>query len=574
MTFTMSSTDQLLQQAIALHQSNRLAQAEVLYRQVLAFRPDLAEIFINCALAQLGQGKREDAVEMLRRAIRAKPDIAKAHYHLGGALSGLGRFGEAVGAYRRAVELQPDHAEAHNNLGNALLCDNDPDAAGLAYERAIVLKPDFARAHNNLGFALMQRGKPADAEKQIRRAIALTPDYAEAHNNLGRALHDQRKHEDANKAFRTAIQLAPGYAEAHANLSSSLYDAGDPVAAESVAIQAVRLDSNSPAAHNALGNAVRHQGRAEESEKHYRDALRIAPNYVEGYKHLAMCLQELGRLDEAFALFDRHAEMSATGREMAARHSPVDPAHKERHDREREAWLAANPAMAQPGARVAGPAVNPANRTAAISEAWRVSDPQIAVVDSLLTPAALESLRQFCLRTSAWQESFERGYLGAVPESGFTPPIIAQIAEEMREVFPDIIGDHPLMYFWGFKYDSELHGIRVHADFAAVNVNFWITPDEANLDPDHGGLVIWNVAAPLEWTFERYNAADAEIRALIEREGGETTTVPYRCNRAAIFDSDLFHETDEISFKAGYENRRINITLLFGRREDGRLIEE
>jgi hypothetical protein len=44
-------------------------------------------------------------------------------------------------------------------------------------------------------------------------------------------------------------------------------------------------------------------------------------------------------------------------------------------------------------------------------------------------------------------------------------------------------------------------------------------------------------------------------------------TVPYRANRAVIFDSDLFHETDRIAFKDGYLNRRINITLLYGRRE-------
>ena len=43
--------------------------------------------------------------------------------------------------------------------------------------------------------------------------------------------------------------------------------------------------------------------------------------------------------------------------------------------------------------------------------------------------------------------------------------------------------------------------------------------------------------------------------------------VPYRANRAVIFDSDLFHETDRIAFKEGYLNRRINITMLFGRRE-------
>jgi len=43
-------------------------------------------------------------------------------------------------------------------------------------------------------------------------------------------------------------------------------------------------------------------------------------------------------------------------------------------------------------------------------------------------------------------------------------------------------------------------------------------------------------------------------------------TVRYRANRAVIFDSDLFHETDRIAFQSGYTNRRVNITLLCGRR--------
>src|SRR4051794_26973571 len=59
--------------------------------------------------------------------------------------------------------------------------------------------------------------------------------------------------------------------------------------------------------------------------------------------------------------------------------------------------------------------------------------------------------------------------------------------EELRSNFPAILGEHPLLRWWGFKYDSRLSGINVHADFAAVNVNFWITPDDANLEPGTGG---------------------------------------------------------------------------------------
>jgi hypothetical protein len=35
-----------------------------------------------------------------------------------------------------------------------------------------------------------------------------------------------------------------------------------------------------------------------------------------------------------------------------------------------------------------------------------------------------------------------------------------------------------------------------------------------------------------------------------------------------MFNSDLFHETGPLTFKPGYENRRINITMLFGKRND------
>ncbi|MCS5516925.1 hypothetical protein NWF32_24530 [Pseudomonas qingdaonensis] len=36
-------------------------------------------------------------------------------------------------------------------------------------------------------------------------------------------------------------------------------------------------------------------------------------------------------------------------------------------------------------------------------------------------------------------------------------------------------------------------------------MNFWITPDEANLDRDSGGLVVYDVEAPSDWDFETYN---------------------------------------------------------------------
>jgi len=556
--------DAQLQRAVGLHRARRLAEAELAYREILALHPNLAEVHLNCALAQSGLGKYCDAEQSLRHAVSAQPGLAKAHAHLGDVLCFQKRYGDAVPFYERAIELRPDYAEAHNNLGNALTLLDQPERAASCYRLAIKCRPQFAQAHNNLGLACLRLGQALEAQAAFENAIAAAPNFAEAYNNLGNARRKLGRVREANDAYQTAIRLAPAYADAHLNLSAHLYDLQQFLEAETSARRAIQLAPLLPDAHDGLGNALRELGRLTEAEAEYREALRLAPDYREGYKHLAMALEEQGRLDEAFFLFGRYAQLVRDGGAAVSM-----PAHKLRHDEEQRAWLGegADTFHLGDGGRIAGPAVNPVNRVGEISALWQSATPQIVVIDNLLTQGALEKLRRFCMDSTVWRQVYEGGYLGAFPEHGFAPPLLAQIAEELRATYPAIIENHPLLHFWAFKYDSSMQGIKMHADFAAVNVNFWITPDEANLDPEHGGLVVWDKAAPLDWDFAKYNAGEEDIRAFLEGQHARPVTVPYRANRAVIFDSDLFHETDVIRFKPGYENRRINITLLFGRRQ-------
>jgi hypothetical protein len=97
-------------------------------------------------------------------------------------------------------------------------------------------------------------------------------------------------------------------------------------------------------------------------------------------------------------------------------------------------------------------------------------------------------------------------------------------------------------------------------------VNFWITEDEANLDDSCGGLKVWEHVAPKDWDFKAFNDQPGKIRDYLKTVGSEPTRYPYRANRAVMFDSDLFHATDQPRFREGYLNRRINITLLYGSR--------
>ncbi len=73
--------------------------------------------------------------------------------------------------------------------------------------------------------------------------------------------------------------------------------------------------------------------------------------------------------------------------------------------------------------------------------------------------------------------------------------------------------------------------------------------------------------APLDWDFEKHNTDEGAIRHFLTEAGAKPVTISYRANRAVIFDSDLFQETDRLSFREGYQNRRINVTLLYDERE-------
>ena len=218
---------------------------------------------------------------------------------------------------------------------------------------------------------------------------------------------------------------------------------------------------------------------------------------------------------------------------------------------------------------------------------------EIVTVDNFLSPPALESLFSFCLESTLYFD-VKPGYLGAYVNEGFSNGLLLQLFSELRQRLPRVMANHTLENMWAYKYDGDYGGIRIHADNAAVNFNLWLTPDEANLEPGGGGLHIYRVRAPGACSAEdaecpgglmshnasssgangtgfsdwnRWDRREDMLRYVREHGGDEAkVVVPYRRNRVTIFNSDLLHETAPFHFKRGYKNRRINLTMLFGRR--------
>ena len=199
-----------------------------------------------------------------------------------------------------------------------------------------------------------------------------------------------------------------------------------------------------------------------------------------------------------------------------------------------------------------------------VVQAFKGEGKGIACVDHLLTAEALAQLQRFCLRSTVWRRQLP-GYLGANPESGFFSPLLLQIAAELRQAIPELLGEHHLNYWWSFVYQHQRPGTDIHADQSDISLNFWITPDSANLQPGSGGLDVWDVAAPADWTFDDYNNGGKDVRAFLRQQGARQTSFAYAENRALLFRGSIFHQTAAARFAEGFENRRRYVTMLFRR---------
>ena len=472
----------------------------------------------------------------------------------GAILKDLKNLQKAEILMRKAIELKPDFAEAYCNLGNIYEDLGKLEEAELLTRKAIKLKPDFENAYFNLGNLLQELGRLEESEISLRKAIEINPDYVEAHFNLASICLNLSKLEEAKISYKRVIELDPNYAVAHAWLGRILIKQSK----NDLAIQylskcccLLREDrKNNPDQLKSFGMISKAK----------------IDHDIEQFDYLVSQGIDTKKFTELGNLYRKVASEINWPSETKVITLTGDPQRLLRDSYNLLIHRAEAPSLTTS-------ALNDSLNVDKITTHYFDHDFGLTYIDDFLSPKALDSLRKFLLESTIWFSIKNNGYLGAFLKEGFANPLILQISEELQKKFPRILKNHSLNEVWAFKYGnppkgkiSQLRGINVHADFAAINVNFWITPSEANLNPKSGGMVVYDVEAPKEWNFNTYNTDENKIRDELKKSKGQTKVIPYKGNRAVLFNSNLFHETDTYEFKEGYENRRINVTMLFGMR--------
>ena len=238
----------LIEQALSLHRSGQLAEAEALYRQAVATDPQsaLARQLLGVARAQ--GGRAEDGLADLDAALALSPQDADIHLNRATVLVMLKRFEPALAAFDSALAIRPDWPQALNSRGSLLQEMKRPAAALDSYERALALMPGFTAAINNRGSALMDLMRPAEALAAFEQALALKPEDPVVLTNRGNALQKLGRYPEALAAYDRALALSPDYAKALANRGGVLQHLKRHAAALADFDRALALEPSQPQA--------------------------------------------------------------------------------------------------------------------------------------------------------------------------------------------------------------------------------------------------------------------------------------------------------------------------------------
>ncbi len=266
-----------LDDAVKLHQSGRLVEAESLYRRILLHQPNNPDALHLLGVIAYQRKQYEEAVDLISRALSLANRTPEYRNNLGNVYLAQGRIREAEACYRKALKLNPKYADAHNNLGNALKEQGKLRDAVQSYRMALKLDANRAEIHNNLGLVLEGLGEPEQAIGQYREALRLNPGFCDAYANLGGALKARGRLNEAIECCSKALAINPSYARALLNLGNVFSELGQIETGAGYFREAIRADPTMCEAHLNLGHALREQGEEEEASVHFQKAVALKP---------------------------------------------------------------------------------------------------------------------------------------------------------------------------------------------------------------------------------------------------------------------------------------------------------
>lgn len=293
-----------LVEGYTLHQAGRWAEAERIYKQILAAQPGHFDSLHLLAVLSYERGEYAQALGQIALLLAKDPDNSTVLNHRGLALSALKRFEEAVVSYDRALAVQPDYVEALCHRGDALKELGRLEEALASYDRAIARRADYADAFCNRGVVLHKMRRYDEALANYDRALELRPDFAEAQVHRGNALRAQKRFEEALASSERVLTLWPDRAAAHGNLGIVLHELERFDDALASYERAFSIEPNLADVLCNRGATLCELYRFAEALASYERALALQPDLAQAHFNEAHCRLLLGDIARGFEKFE------------------------------------------------------------------------------------------------------------------------------------------------------------------------------------------------------------------------------------------------------------------------------
>ncbi len=244
--------------ALQLHQQGLLAQAEVLYQQVLRLQPKHPDALHYLALLCYQSERLTQAKSLYETALTVAPNNIDLMQHFAICLRDLGDFEQAFQLLQQAYQMAPQDCDVIQNLANLYWHQDNYAQACALYQRCRELQPQDSEIQQNLASLLVlwgnqahQQGDYGQAKQCFERAISLSPPQAELFYNLANAQRELGELTQARQHYQMALKLSPNDADIYNNLANVARELGDLAQALQHYQNAIRLNPQ-------LGHALVH----------------------------------------------------------------------------------------------------------------------------------------------------------------------------------------------------------------------------------------------------------------------------------------------------------------------------
>jgi tetratricopeptide (TPR) repeat protein len=215
-----------MQEALALYQARRYAEAAALDKKVIAERPTIPSVYEDMALALRQVERHDEAIAALEAAIAKGLGTEGIRRQLGLALCDAGRPREAVQVLAPlAAGGDPETLTAY---GVALGDAGRYQEAIAELRKAAAASPFDPLPLEDMGVVSLRMDRPAEAQRHLESALRLNDRLPVSWNTLGVALFRQHQVTGALDAWERAVAIDPRQYDALYNIGLVAADAGRP----------------------------------------------------------------------------------------------------------------------------------------------------------------------------------------------------------------------------------------------------------------------------------------------------------------------------------------------------------